>query len=115
MWHFCSCKDAQKIEKLQKRALRLIYNDYTSSYEDMLKMANLPYLEVHRLRCIAIECFKIMSRSNPVYINDLLQTFSTTYNLRKSNTFSIPQVRMVNYGKKIFHLLWSCGVSYHNI
>ena len=28
VWHFCSCADTQKMEKLQKRALRCVFKDY---------------------------------------------------------------------------------------
>ena len=28
VWYFCSCKSSQKIEKIQLRCLRIIYNDY---------------------------------------------------------------------------------------
>ena len=34
VWYFSSSKPLQKIEKLQERALRFLYNDHTSSYND---------------------------------------------------------------------------------
>ena len=37
VWHFCSKSSTDKMEKLQYRALRLVYNDFISSYEDLLK------------------------------------------------------------------------------
>ena len=36
VWHFCGETNARKIEKFQERALRFIYEDYSSSYEDLL-------------------------------------------------------------------------------
>ena len=33
VWHFCSCESLQKIEKIQKRCLRLVLDDYESDYE----------------------------------------------------------------------------------
>ena len=30
VWHFCSCESSQKIEKIQKRCLRLVLDDYES-------------------------------------------------------------------------------------
>ena len=35
-WHFCGEVDTKKIEKIQERALRFIYSDYSSSYESLL-------------------------------------------------------------------------------
>ena len=33
VWHFCSCKSSQKIENIQLRCLRIIYNDHSSDYQ----------------------------------------------------------------------------------
>ena len=37
VWHFCSKTSTDKMEKLQYRALRLVYSDFDSSYESLLK------------------------------------------------------------------------------
>ena len=34
IWHFCSAFSIKKIEKIQERALRVLYKDYDSSYTD---------------------------------------------------------------------------------
>jgi hypothetical protein len=50
------------MEKIQERALRFIYEDYDSSYEDLLQKSKLPSLKIRRIRTIAIETFKIIHR-----------------------------------------------------
>jgi hypothetical protein len=35
-WHFCTEKNSKKLEKVQERALRFVYEDYNSSYEELL-------------------------------------------------------------------------------
>ena len=42
-----------KIEPIQKRALRLLYNDYTSNYDSLLAKANKPSMELKRYRALA--------------------------------------------------------------
>ena len=37
VWHFAKVSDKCKLERIQERALRLIYLDKASSYEDLLK------------------------------------------------------------------------------
>ena len=32
VWHFSSAKSVKKIEKIQERALRILYNDFSSDY-----------------------------------------------------------------------------------
>ena len=36
VWHFCSKKNALKLEKINRQALRIVVNDYTLSYTDLL-------------------------------------------------------------------------------
>jgi hypothetical protein len=67
-WHFCGETNTKKIEKIQERALRFIYNEYTSSYEDLLCKSKLPSLKVRRLRTFALEVFKIVNKDCPVYL-----------------------------------------------
>ena len=35
VWHFSSCESIRKIEKIQKRCLRIVSNDYESDYETL--------------------------------------------------------------------------------
>ena len=60
VWHFCSATLLQKIEKMQERALRLLYNDSYSSYNILLLKAEWPTMEVSRLQRSAIEVFKTL-------------------------------------------------------
>ena len=39
VWMFSSAKSLNKVESLQKRALRFLYEDYVSSYEELLQKA----------------------------------------------------------------------------
>ena len=39
LWMFSTAKSLNKIESLQKRALRFLYNDYLISYEGLLEKA----------------------------------------------------------------------------
>ena len=36
-WHFCSKRASDKLEKINERALRFVYQDNNSSYEMLLK------------------------------------------------------------------------------
>ena len=39
VWHFCSNRSLYKLEKFHKQALRMVLNDYSSSYRDLLDRA----------------------------------------------------------------------------
>jgi hypothetical protein len=36
IWHFCSEANTKKMEKIQERALKFIYNENHSTYEELL-------------------------------------------------------------------------------
>ena len=42
IWHFTSKSSTVKIEKVHKAALRVVYNDYTTSYSGLLDMSKRP-------------------------------------------------------------------------
>ena len=102
IWHFCSKVNTEKLEKLQYRGLKIVYNCYESSYEELLTRANLPTLHLGRLRTIALETYKCIYNSAPKYIRDLVNLKQSSYSFRYENTLQIPTVRTVAYGQKSF-------------
>ena len=44
---FCGKKNTSKLEKLQERALRLVFCDQNSSYDDLLKRGNFLSLKAY--------------------------------------------------------------------
>jgi hypothetical protein len=44
-WHFCSNANTIKLAKIQERAIRFIYEDYNSTYEELLHIATVPSLQ----------------------------------------------------------------------
>ena len=55
---FSNAKSLNKVEPLQKRALRFLYDNYDSSYESILKIAGKITMNVKRLRSLCIKFLK---------------------------------------------------------
>ena len=91
MWHFCSKSSTAKMEKLQYRALRLVFSDFNSSYEELLERANMHTLHVNRIRHIAIETFKILHKMSPIYLHDLVSYKESNYSFRYDNLAPLSQ------------------------
>jgi hypothetical protein len=70
-WHFCTEKNFKKIEKVQEGALRFVYEDHNSSYDNLLKKAKVPSLQIRRMRTMALETFKIMNKLSPSCLHNL--------------------------------------------
>ena len=111
--HYCSMSDLKKIERVQKRALRIIFNDYSrsTSYVELRSRANRPLLYVERLRNIVIEIFKIYKDLAPTYLRDVTIKSNSPYSIRNENNLLLPNFRYVKYGYNSFKfngiLLWN--------
>ena len=100
VWHFCSCKNTAKIERIHKRALKFMLNDFTSDYETLIAKANTSTLEVKRLRSICTEIYKTANDLNAPYMKELFIPRNSTYALRGSQNLSVPRVNQTTYGLK---------------
>ena len=101
-WLFCGIKNSLKLEKLQERAIRFVYNDYSSPYKDLLSQANLLPLSIYRLRFMAIEVYKCFHDLNPAYVNEMFTYRDTTYGLRDTLLLEQPKFDTYTFGYKSF-------------
>ncbi|XP_045191580.2 uncharacterized protein LOC123548413 isoform X3 [Mercenaria mercenaria] len=97
-WHFCSEYNTKKMEKLQERALRFVYNDYSSSYKELLTKVNLPSLHIRRMRIMAMQTYRIFNEISPVVLSDLVIKRNSSFNFRYSNILQVPRVKTTTYG-----------------
>ena len=101
-WIFCGKGNSDKLEKLQERALRFIFSDYTSPYREMLKHGQFLSLSALRIRYLAIEMYKCVHGLNPPHLNELFKSKDTRYHLRDSNRLQQPEFQTGRYGFKSF-------------
>ena len=101
-WHFCNQGSVQKMERIQERALRFIYDDYISPYQNLLSKSNFPSLHIRRLKTMALEAYKILHKQSPVYLHDLLVRNENKITFRYNNQVIIPRVRTTTHGLNSF-------------
>ena len=101
VWHFCGEVNTKKLEKIQERALRFIYDDHQSTYNALLIKCKMPSLKIRRLQTMAAEVFKILNKQSPSYLSDLINMKMSQYNFRHRNT-NIPRVNTTRYGINSF-------------
>ena len=111
-WMFCSAKSlnlcrrgfVNKVESLQKRALRFLYEDYVSSYEELLQKAGKKTMKVDRLRSLCIEIYKFINNINPTYMNEIfkLRKISRVVPSNYKLNIDVPTINQVNFcGKSL--------------
>ena len=93
---FCSKDSQQKLEKLNKRALRLALSDYSSSYDELLQNTKFTTVHIHSIR--QLEVFKTLHNLSPVFMKDYFIPKTLDYDLRIRDTLYIPKVKSARYG-----------------
>jgi len=101
VWHNCRSSDSRKIERIQERELRAVFNSHSESYENLLVRPELPSLLNRRLQDIAIFMYKVNYGLAPSTVEELFKQKSTSYSLRNSE-FDIPTFYTINYGSYLY-------------
>ena len=85
IWMFHSRKVNSKVNYLQERSLRIIYNDYITLFEDLLKKDNSFKIHHKNIQLLAIELSKDEKGiAHPIFC-DIFPLRSTDYKLKTSN------------------------------
>ena len=102
VWHFCGNGSIHKMEKIQERALRFVFNDYTSEYNHMLKINGESTLYLKRVRIMAQEVYKAIKNQSPKYMKELLTERNSRYSSRRPLDLYVPRVNQDKFGYKSY-------------
>ena len=94
---FCSRKMNRKINHIHERALRLVYKDYNSSFEELLIKDKSVTIHHRNIQKVAIEMFKVKNSLCPEFIKSLFVEITTR--TRSQATFRRPNVNKVYKGE----------------
>ena len=71
-----------RINKMQERALRLVYKDERQTFNDLLKLDSSVTVHQQNLQILAKEIFKVKSSLAPEIMTELLEIKEPYHNLR---------------------------------
>ena len=95
---FSSRKINNRINKLHERALRLVYSDYESTFEDLLTKNESFTVHHYNIQTFAIELYKVRNNISQIIFGELLTRNNNGYYLRSKSVFVILQNRTVLKG-----------------
>ena len=73
IWTFCSRHSNNLINKLQERVLRVVYNDYDSSYNELLEKANENTIHIKNIHILMTEIYKLLNGLSPPIMSKIFK------------------------------------------
>ena len=98
VWRFSSSKSLQKIEKLKERALRFLFTDHTSSYNDLLLELDKCTLLIAPQRIPCIEIFKTVKQLRPHFMQNIFKVRSSHYSSKNPNNLANVRPNKTTFG-----------------
>ena len=97
--NFSPCQD-RKIEKLNERALRLVCNDYESTYNEILIKTGKKMLCVIRRNNLVEFVYKVLNDLAPPIKSSFFDKQISPYNMRDNNKLVQPFFNTIQYGRR---------------
>ena len=98
VWHFCGMHNTQKLEKLQERGLRFVFQDFSSDCKNLLLMSNTSDLYTQRLRRLLIEISKTVHNTSFSPLQDIFKLKNMYIESRKVFLLEQDRVATKRYG-----------------
>ena len=106
VWIFHSGKLNSRVNKLHERALRIVYQDYASSFTELLEKDNSTTIHNRNIQLLATELFKVKNGLSPPFMNKIfVENAQHYYDLRKKAEFKRTNVKTVYNGTKTLTFL----------
>ena len=71
VWMFCSKPLQNKINQIQKRALRLVYNEPSLNLDKLVELGKSTTIHIKNIITLLIELYKTASGENPIFMNKI--------------------------------------------
>ena len=98
LWMFCTRKLDGRINRIHERGLRMVYEDYTSTFEQLLVKDGSVCIHHRNIQLVAIEMFKVKNNISPQIMKDLF-TLNVNPRAGKISFFNKPNVNSVWKGE----------------
>ena len=95
VWMFYQRQSNHMISRIHERALRIAYNDYTLSFDNLL--INDHFITIHQrnIQAPAVEIYKTQNGLNPIFMKNIFSPSQHGYNTR-DQIFPYPNPQTVS-------------------
>ena len=113
IWMFANKCSIDKILKIHKRTLQIVYDVYDESYENLLNRSDDISIHQKHLRYLAIEVYKSLTKLNPGFMWNFFERNHIPYNLRRGDLLLLPPAKSTRYG--VNSLAFWVGLLWNNL
>ena len=92
---FCSIRANNRINKLHERTLRLVHDDYETSFLDLLGIDGSFTVHQTNIQTLLLEMYEIKPTLSGNCLKDLFSTVNGNYNLLSQSDFGVPGINTV--------------------
>ena len=100
IWMCHSRTSNNQINKLHERALRLVYNDKSSSFRELLERDHSVTIHERNIQVLLTEIFKVKSGAAPEIMTEIFKFKDHSYDLRKNNCLEMRIIKSCKYGSE---------------
>ena len=93
IWMYHGNTSGNQVDRVQKRALRILHNDFNMQFEVLLKRTDEQRVHTKNLQKLMLQIFKCLSEENP--------SFMWTFFERKHLTYVLRNKTCCNYRKDV--------------
>ena len=104
VWMMHSRQLNNRINQIHERALRIVYQDFQSTFEQLLLKDKSLTIHQRNIKLLAFEMFRAKNNSGPKITNEIFMFERTGYDLRNEK-FKSYRVRSVHYGTETLSYL----------
>ena len=102
VWNFCSTKDKQKIDRMQERTLRLVYQITSHhAYSEVLDKRRTK-TELRQIQFICTQIYKTINNMGPEDTNSLVVPNQSNYFSRRPLNLFVTRINQTTYGLRRF-------------
>ena len=101
LWIFCSRSLNHNVNRLHERSLRIAYNDYTATFEDLLAKAKTVTIHQRNLRVLTIEMCKIANGLSPAFRIELIANLGNQRSTRSNCKVTIDEKENITCSNQV--------------